>query len=96
MNICRGRMSVLRPGQLVTVMASSHADHLSLTVLQVAPAVDHLTVTTSRGHTFRVLPVGVGNWRYCVVPADDNDPDISWTAYDPSGGRLGAGSARGW
>jgi len=77
-------------------MASSHAGHVSLTVVQVAPSVDHLTVTTSRGRTFRVSPVAVGSWRYCVIPADDHDPDISWTAYDASGVQLGTGSARHW
>jgi len=83
-------------GQLVAMMASSHAGHVSLTVVQVAPSVDHLTVTTSRGRTFRVSPVAVGSWRYCVIPADDHDPDISWTAYDASGVQLGTGSARHW
>ena len=96
MDICRGRTSVLRPGQLVAMMASSHAGHVSLTVLQVAPSIDHLTVTTSGGRTFTVSAVAVGSWRYCVVPADDHDPDISWTAYDASGGQLGTGSARNW
>jgi hypothetical protein len=96
MDICRASASALRAGQLVATMVSSHAGHLNLTAVEVAPAVNHLIVTTARGRTFVVTPVAVGKWRYCIVPAYDHDPDISWTAYGASGTRLGMGSARGW
>jgi hypothetical protein len=91
-----GRTSVPQPGGLVAAMAQAHSGHVSLTALQVAPAVSRLTVTTRGGRIFRLRAVQVGDRRYCVVPADDHDPPASWAAFDAASRRLGTGQAAGW
>jgi hypothetical protein len=93
MDLCSARAGVLQPGRLLARMALSHAGHLSLGDFQVARQVRYLTVARVRGADLRIAVVLLGGRRYCVIPADDHNHDVSWTAYDAFGRRLGGGAA---
>ncbi len=84
----------LRPGVVVKRLVASHFFniHLGLSVLQVDPAVSYLLVTRAQGSALRLRAQTLGGQKYCVLPYQDHNHDVSWTAYDAAGHLLGSGS----
>ncbi len=94
MNLCSTQSGALRPGVVVKRLVTSHFFniHLGLSVLQVDPAVSYLLVTRAQGSALRLRAQALGGKKYCVLPYQDHNQDVSWTAYDAAGHLLGNGS----
>ena len=84
----------LRPGVVVKRLATSYVSQnfIGLSVLQVEPAVSYLLVTRVKGGVLRLHAAALGGQKYCVLPIDLHNHDVSWTAYDAAGHLLGNGS----
>ena len=67
-------------------------NYIGLSALQVEPAVSYLLVTRVKGSVLRLRPQTLGGQKYCVLPIDFHDHNVSWTAYDAAGHLLGSGS----
>jgi hypothetical protein len=61
-------------------------------LLRWQPAVSCLLVTRVKGSALRLRTETLGGRTYCVLPYQDHDQDVSWTAYDAAGHLLGNGS----
>jgi hypothetical protein len=97
MDICSAQSAPLRRGVVVKRMVTSHYFdiHLGLSVLQVDPAVSYLLVTRAHSSALRLRSETLGGQKYCVLPYQDHNQDVAWTAYDAAGHLLDSGSVSG-
>jgi hypothetical protein len=91
-DMCNVQAGALRPGTVVKSLAGSYASDIGLNVLQVEPAVSYLLVTRAKGSALRLRPVTLGGQKFCILPHDLRNRDVTWTAYDATGHLLGGGS----
>jgi RNA polymerase sigma-70 factor (sigma-E family) len=94
MDFCTTQPVVLRPGTVAKRLFVSYysQEHIGLSVLQVRPDVSYLLVTRAKGSALRLRPQALGRQKYCVMPLDLRNQNVSWTAYDAAGHLLGNGS----
>lgn len=94
MDICSAQSGTLPPGTVVKALATSYfsQEHIGLSALQVEPAVSYLLVTRVRGSVMRLRPQTLGGQKYCILPIELQNHNVSWTAYDAAGHLLGSGS----
>jgi hypothetical protein len=85
--------SGLRPGTIVKALGTSYfsQEFIGLSELQVQPAVSYLLVTKAKGSVIRLRPTSLGGQKYCVLPIDLRNRDVTWTAFDAAGHLLGSG-----
>jgi hypothetical protein len=91
-NMCSSQSGALRLGIVVKSLAGAYSSNIGISVLQVEPKVSYLLVTRAKGSALRLRPVTLGGQKYCVLPHDPSNRDVTWTAYDAAGHLLGGGS----
>lgn len=91
-DMCNAQSGALRPGTVVKHLAGSYSSDRGLNVLQVEPAVSYLLVTRATGSALRLRPVKLGGQKFCILPNDFRNRDVTWTAYNAAGHLLGSGS----
>ena len=93
-DLCKTQSGALGPGLVVKSLITSYYSqrYIGLSVLQVEPAVNYLLVTRENGSVLRLHPQALGAQKYCVLPIDLRNHDVTWTAYDAAGDLLGSGS----
>ena len=92
MDLCNTRSGPLPAGTVLTRLVTAHSGQMSLSVLQVEPKVSYLLVARAGGSAVRLRPEVLAGQKYCVLPYDDQNNDVSWTAYSADGRLLGHGS----
>jgi len=93
-NMCSAQSGPLRPGTVVKSVVGSYSSDIGFDILHVEPAVSYLLVTRAKGSALRVRPVRLGGQKYCILPNDLRNRDVTWTAYDAAGHLLGSGSVK--
>ncbi|MGN6679267.1 MAG: hypothetical protein ACTHKL_16005 [Streptosporangiaceae bacterium] len=94
MDICSTQSGALQPGTVVKHLATSYFSQkfIGLSVWQVEPTVSYVLVTRAKGSVLHLRPMTLGGQKYCVLPIDLHNHNVTWTAFDASGHLLANGS----